>query len=119
MIPVDGNGMWHPDADFVFRTWHRRTGSVITAAHSSFLLQENGEAAYEVRRSSATRQAAKEVGHMNKAEQVKYYRDRASSLREMAASIMDPAVRNNLQEIAEKFERLADYVENQRHGCTD
>jgi ribosomal protein S15P/S13E len=56
---------------------------------------------------------------MNKAEQVKYYRDRASSLREMSASIMDPAVRNNLQEIAEKFERLADYVEKQRHSCTD
>jgi hypothetical protein len=56
---------------------------------------------------------------MNKAEQVKYYRDRASSLREMAASVMDPSVRNGLQEIAEKFERLADHVENQRHGCTD
>jgi ribosomal protein S15P/S13E len=68
---------------------------------------------------SATRQAAKEVGHMNKEEQVKYYRDRASSLREMATTIMDPGVRNSLQEIAEKFDRLADYVEGQRHGCTD
>jgi ribosomal protein S15P/S13E len=56
---------------------------------------------------------------MTKSEQVKYYRERAASIREIAASVMDPEVRNGLQEIAEKFDRLADYVQGQRHGCTD
>jgi uncharacterized protein YigA (DUF484 family) len=59
------------------------------------------------------------MGQVNKAKQVKYYRDQASSLRAIAASVMDPNVKNGLLVIAEKFDRLADYVENQRHGCTD
>jgi hypothetical protein len=56
---------------------------------------------------------------MNRAEQVKYYRERSASIRGIAASVMDPEVRNSLHEIAEKFDRLADYVQAQRHGCTD
>jgi hypothetical protein len=32
---------------------------------------------------------------------------------------MDPEVKSGLLEIAAKFERLADYVESQRHGCAD
>jgi hypothetical protein len=32
---------------------------------------------------------------------------------------MDPEIKGQLLEIAAKFERLADYVENQRHCCTD
>jgi hypothetical protein len=56
---------------------------------------------------------------VNKSDQVQYYRGTASSLRAISASVMDPEVKSGLLEIAAKFERLADYVENQRHGCTD
>jgi hypothetical protein len=65
------------------------------------------------------RLSRRDVSYMKKAEQVKYYRDRASSLREMAAGLMDPGVRSSLYEIADKFDRLADYVEKQPHNCTD
>ena len=56
---------------------------------------------------------------MNKPEQAKYYRDTAAELQAIAASVMDPQTKSELLEIAAKFERLADYVERQRHDCTD
>jgi len=56
---------------------------------------------------------------VNRPEQAKYYRDTASELRAVAVSVMDPQTRSELLEIAAKFERLASYVERQRHDCTD
>jgi hypothetical protein len=56
---------------------------------------------------------------VNKTEQAKYYRDNAAELRAIAATVMDPQTKSELLDIAAQFDRLADYVERQRHDCTD
>jgi len=56
---------------------------------------------------------------MNSAEQVRYYRETAARLREIAAAVLDPDVKSELLGIAAKFATLADWAEKQRHNCTD
>lgn len=56
---------------------------------------------------------------MNRVEQVRYYRETAAKLREIAAAVLDPDVKHELLGIAAKFATLADWAENQRHDCTE
>jgi hypothetical protein len=56
---------------------------------------------------------------MTEAEQIKYYRDSAAKLRDIAAAVLDPEIRAELLATAAKFETLADWAEKRRQNSSD
>ena len=52
---------------------------------------------------------------MTKTDQAAYYRGSAASLREIASGVMDPDIKSELLQIADRFDLLAKRVESRRH----